>query len=263
MNTALSDVRADLDGILSHFHTITLEDIKQVRLMSRVDQKYIIPRTMLPQLLDSLYGGYHMQSIDGEALANYHTLYFDTADLSMYTVHHNRKLNRQKLRIRCYQSTQATFFEIKNKNNKGRTNKTRIKVSPDLFYTCLQHEEVQSYLSKNSPYAIERLLPQLENEFQRITLANYGMTERVTIDLGIHFHNRQTGLDADLSPVAVIEVKSDANNPSSDIKKQLLNMRIHPKRMSKYCIGTVLTNPKAKRNRFKTKLRYIERMSQM
>ncbi|MBR1517458.1 MAG: polyphosphate polymerase domain-containing protein [Bacteroidales bacterium] len=250
----------DLAEVLHQFHTITLEEIKAVKLMSRVDQKYIIPRQRLPELLDALSGCYHLQTIADDPIADYHTLYFDTEDLEMYTVHHNKKLQRQKLRVRCYRSTQTTFFEVKNKNNRGRTNKTRIVVPPTEFYDCMANEAVRDFLAHSSSYTPERLLPQLENQFQRLTLANYGMTERVTIDLDIRYHNHQTLRDGDLCQVVVIEVKYDSGSLHSDIKDQLNDMRLLPRRMSKYCIGTVLTNPAAKYNRFKDKLRYIEKM---
>ena len=40
----------------------------------------------------------------------------------------------------------------------------------------------------------------------------------------------------------------------------MLDHRIHPLKISKYCIGTALTTPGLKRNRFKHKIRLIEKM---
>lgn len=239
---------------------ITLKEMKAVRLMNRVDDKYLINRRQLMELLERIAPQYFVQRIDGEALAPYHTLYFDTEDLAMYTAHHNRKLNRQKLRVRCYRSNQTTFFEIKNKNNKGKTNKIRIPIETELFDRCLDVAEVREFLQKESPYPIDTLRDQLENSFRRITLVDKGMHERVTIDSEIQFKNHTSGIDYDLSPLVVMEVKREVGGPSTAIDKALMDMRIHPKRMSKYCIGTALTAPNAKVNRFKDKLRYIERV---
>ena len=247
-------------SILDSMDPISLKEMKAVRLMNRVDDKYLINRGQLMKLLDRIAPSYYVQRIEGEALAPYHTLYFDTEDLAMYTAHHNRKLNRQKLRVRCYRSNQITFFEIKNKNNKGKTNKIRIPIETELFDSCLEVEQVKTFIAQESPYPIDTLMDQLENEFRRITLVDKGMHERVTIDSEIRFTNHQSGRQYDLSPLVVMEVKREVGGSSTEIDKALMEMRIHPKRMSKYCIGTALTANNAKINRFKPKLRYIKKV---
>jgi hypothetical protein len=107
-------------SILEQMEPIGLADMKAVRLMNRVDQKYMAPASLLEELLGRVADGYYVQHIEGTPLAPYRTLYFDTDDLAMYTMHHNKKLNRQKLRVRTYRSTDTTFFEIKNKDNKKK-----------------------------------------------------------------------------------------------------------------------------------------------
>ena len=217
-----------IDGVLSEMQSIGLDDMKAVRLMNRMDQKYMASADMLEALLGRIADGYYVQHIGGNPLAPYRTLYFDTDDLRMYTMHHNRKLNRQKLRVRTYRSTDTTFFEIK-------------------------------FVDGNTPYPVGTLHPCLENRFERITLVDKGMSERVTIDRGIMFHNRATGNDADISQLMVIEVKHETGAPMSDIERALHELHVLPRRMSKYCIGTALTDPAAKTNRFKAKLLFIEK----
>ena len=259
-------------SILDTMQPIGLDDMKAVRLMNRVDQKYIASAAVLGDLLAAVADGYYVQQIAGNPIAPYRTLYFDTPGLAMYTMHHNRKLNRQKIRVRCYRSTLTTFFEIKNKDNKRRTRKVRIPIDPSLFDSCLQLPEVEQFISSNTPYAVpgavlsgasphsaNTLLPCLENSFSRITLVDKAMHERVTIDQGIAFHNRATGLAADIGHILVIEVKHEQGAPVSDIERALHALHILPRRMSKYCIGTALTNPDVKVNRFKPKLLYIDK----
>ena len=43
------------------------------------------------------------------------------------------------------------------------------------------------------------------------------------------------------------------------MKDILLDLRVKPIRVSKYCIGTTITNPSARSNRFHPKLRRIEK----
>lgn len=247
-------------GILDQMQTIGLDDMKAVRLMNRVDQKYMASADMLEELLSRVVDGYFVQQIGGELIAPYHTLYFDTDELAMYTMHHNQKLNRQKLRVRCYRSTDTTFFEIKNKVNNGNTHKVRIPIAPAMFERCHEVPEICSFVASNTPYTFGGLRPYLENRFQRITLVNRAMSERVTIDSCIAFHNRATGIDADISRLLVIEVKHEAGAPTSLVELALHELHVLPRRMSKYCIGTALTNPSAKYNRFKPKLLFINKI---
>lgn len=239
---------------------IGLDDMKAVRLMNRVDQKYMAPACLLDALLQRVAEGYYVQHIDGNPLAPYKTLYFDTADLRMYTMHHNQKLNRQKLRVRTYRSTDTTFFEIKNKDNKKKTRKVRIPVDVSQFDSVLEVPEVEQFVNNNTPFPVASLHQCLENRFERITLVDKGMSERITIDRGIIFHNRATGIDADISQLLVIEVKHEVGAPTSLIEKALHELHVLPRRMSKYCIGTALTDPTAKTGRFKEKLLFIEKI---
>ena len=61
------------------------------------------------------------------------------------------------------------------------------------------------------------------------------------------------------SDLVIIELKRDGNVPSrmTDI---MLAHRVHPFKISKYCIGTALTTPGLKRNRFKKKIRSIVKL---
>ena len=246
-------------SVLNEMTPIGLEEMKAVRLMNRMDQKYMAPEALLEALLGRVGDRYYVQHIEGESLAPYRTLYFDTEGLEMYTMHHNQKLNRQKLRVRTYRSTDTTFFEIKNKDNKKKTRKVRIAIEASRFDEALEVKEVRDFVDGNTPYPVASLHACVENRFERITLVDKGMSERVTIDRNIRFHNRATHLDADIAGLMVIEVKHEVGAPMSDIERALHELHILPRRMSKYCIGTALTDPSAKKNRFKEKLLYINK----
>lgn len=249
-------------SILSQMPPIGLDDMKAVRLMNRVDQKYMASSSQLEELLARIADGYYVQHIEGNPVAPYRTLYFDTEGLAMYTQHHNQKLNRQKLRVRTYRSTDTTFFEIKNKDNKKKTRKVRIAIDVSQFDQALRVPEVSHFVDQNTPYPVASLHECLENGFERITLVDKAMSERITIDRHIRFHNRATGIDADIPRLLVIEVKHAVGAPMSDIERALHEMHVLPRRMSKYCIGTALTDPSAKYNRFKEKLLFINKIHQ-
>ena len=83
-----------------------------------------------------------------------------------------------------------------------------------------------------------------------MTLVNRDKTERLTIDTNIRFRNLHTGREQSLPDLVIIELKQDGNRPS--LARQLLaDHHIHPGGFSKFCIGSVLTDPALKQNRFK------------
>ena len=250
-----------LKPIIDRMSPISLQEMSAVKMMNRIDTKFLLSKAQLLTAFAMIRDGYMVQTIGGEAIAPYHTLYFDTPDVAMYTMHHNRKLHRQKLRVRRYRQNDTTFFELKNKNNRGKTLKTRLTIPVEDFHNCLSLPQVSDFVAQSTVYTIDTLLPQVENHFNRITLVDNARTERVTIDSDISFFNHSTGLSHDsMTDLVVVEVKQ---NPSlragSRIVAVLQQLRIQPKRVSKYCLGTVLTNPDAKYNRYKEKLRYIEK----
>lgn len=112
-----------LNDYLQTYQTITLEEMDKVRLMNRIDTKYITTLPNLELLLSRIVTTYRLQQIDGQTNMPYYTCYFDTASCSMFTEHQRGRKVRQKIRIREYENSRLTFLEIKNKNNKGRTDK--------------------------------------------------------------------------------------------------------------------------------------------
>lgn len=240
--------------------------MEAVKLMNRIDTKYVATLDQLAEILTLAKDVYFAQEIGGERIADYDTLYFDTSALDMYTAHHNRHLVRQKVRIRKYigspskeyEGQDLTFLEIKNKNNHGRTKKKRIEVE-DQQVLERPTSEVTSFMEKCCRYEWILLLPELRTTFRRITLVNKQKTERLTIDTRLVWQNQQTKQEKTFDRLAIIELKRDGNSPSPmlGIMQQL---RIHPMKISKYCVGTALTNPAVKQNRFKVKIRKIEKL---
>jgi hypothetical protein len=70
----------------------------------------------------------------------------------------------------------------------------------------------------------------------------------------------ETGTDANVGPLVIIELKRDGNvySPVLDILRIL---RIKPSGFSKYCIGSVMTNKKLKKNIFKEKMIVLSKLA--
>ena len=245
-----------MDELLKPFETITLEEMKSVKLMNRTDTKFVTNTSKLYQLLKMAQQDYYVQVIDGERNLDYDTTYFDTTAFDMYNMHQSGHLNRQKIRFRTYCINHLQFMEVKTKNNHGRTKKKRIEVS-DMD---LNDEEKRQFLHKHLRYEVEKLQPVLSNHFSRVTLVNKGMTERLTIDTGLNFHNVLNGSDKDMGQLVVIELKRDGL-VHSPVLQMLRQLRIQPHGFSKYCMGSALTGQDhLPVNRFKCKLIEINKL---
>jgi hypothetical protein len=244
-------------GIVQGMNPITLDEMSGVKLMNRIDTKYVVTEKQLRDILARICDAYYAQEVEGNRLSPYSTVYYDTPDLTMYLIHHNRHLVRDKVRVRTYVDSHLTFCEVKHKNNKGRTKKKRIVVEP--VPNIIDNPEAAAFLAEKQPYPVGTLSPHLVTIFDRFTLVNYGKTERLTIDCNLHFENLRSGTTASMAPLAVMELKQDGRARSL-LKDVLFELRIHPFKISKYCIGTCMTRPDVKQNRFKKKLRRINRL---
>ncbi len=243
---------------LDSFKPISLEEMSQVYLMDRIDTKYLTSITQLPRILKEMRTYFKVQIHNQTPIASYATQYLDTFDLKMFLIHHNGRLNRQKIRIRTYLDSHISFLEIKNKNNKGRTKKYRIPISNSQIDYIDELGEYRYFLDTKSLYKTDSLFPSLTNNFKRITFVNNKLSERVTIDLNLTFCNCRNNSPYFLDNIVVLELKQDGWQ-HSDFKDILRSLRIKRSSFSKYCIGTVLTNPAIKSNLFKEKLNLINK----
>lgn len=244
-----------MNDLLQQLPPISLAEMSSVKLMNRTDTKFLTTVEGLYKLLRMVQSDYYVQEIDGSRTATYQTTYFDTPNYAMFYEHLHGHANRQKLRFRSYVNSNLLFMEVKTKNNHGRTKKKRIAVD-DLN---LQDVAKTGFLDTHLRYATEPLIPAVRNNFERITLVNHAKTERLTIDLGVHFHGMQTGQDYDMGPLVIIELKRDGLVPSP-VLTMLRELRIHPHGFSKYCFGLALTMPGLRINSLKPKMMDVRKL---
>lgn len=242
-----------MDKTLQSYQPVSLEEMKSVRLMNRIDTKYVTTVSQLIKLLEMARDEYWVQEIDGKRNMPYYTLYYDTENNDMYLEHLRGRKTRQKIRIRAYEHSGISFLEVKKKNNKGRTAKKRVPCSKD------ESKSQVEFISNHLCYSPMRLNDRIENRFTRVTLVNRRMTERLTIDTNLMFHNCITDKVCSLEGLAIIELKRDGQT-HSPILNLLKELRIHSSGFSKYCMGMALTDDGLKKNRFKPRLRKISKM---
>jgi hypothetical protein len=159
------------------------------------------------------------------------------------------------VRIREYTSSGACFLEIKSKSNRGRTTKKRIPL--DMLIEELP-EDSTGLIRERTGIDCD-FVPQLWTNFKRLTLVNHELSERVTLDIDLEFRYR--GEDAQLPGIVIAEVKQQRDNRHTTVRNTLRLGHVHPLRVSKYCLGTVLLKPQLKYNRFKSKLAAVRRIA--
>lgn len=252
---------ASLEGLMDGFASISLSEMDGIRLMNRIDTKYLTSFSRLEDLLDeALDCGYMVFEQNGLRIQDYDSVYFDTPSFTTYTEHRRGKLVRQKIRTRRYASSGVCFLEIKNKNNHSRTKKKRIQLTEGAYpyYTC--DEAATAWLGERCLYDADSLGASLGTAFKRITLVNPERSERLTIDMDVRFRNFRTGMEAGLGNAVIIELKQDGR-AGSRMREILLRHRILPCRISKYCTGITMTTPGIRAGRFKEKVRLIEKIN--
>ncbi|MBC7695878.1 MAG: polyphosphate polymerase domain-containing protein [Burkholderiales bacterium] len=225
-----------------------------VKLMDRTDTKFTFNIRNLSSILEAAKVDYRILDVEGNRISRYKTLYFDTQNFKLYNQHHSGKLNRYKIRHRTYLESNLGFLEIKFKNNKGRTLKTRIK---EIDVPDLKTGKAFDFLKKILPFDPLILLPKLWVNYSRITLVNKTSAERLTLDLNLEFE--KDGKKRNLNELVIAEVKQDSKilSPFVAIMK---NSHIRQGSISKYCFGVASSFSEVKKNNFKLKLLNVNKI---
>jgi len=244
------------EDLLIKYEPISLAEMDEVKLLNRVDTKFVMHEQEMFQILQAVSSKYHILENEGSRIHSYRTLYFDTDNFDMYTHHHNDWQNRYKVRCREYVNSGVAFLEIKRKTNKQRTIKKRIQTP--VLLTTLQ-EEADAFVSKYYPHDVQKLFPKLLNRFRRITLVSKKNVERLTLDIDLNFE--ANGKYFRLPNLAIAEVKQAKFSFDSDFVQHMRSLNIRPMGFSKYCAGIAQGYPEIKQNRFKRRMLHIQKIA--
>jgi len=243
--------------MLSLFEPIGLDEMDSVRLMNRMDTKYVLSVSRIPELLSRLDGEYRVLEINNFRNLPYTTTYLDTCEHLFFNQHVTGKLERNKVRYRRYETTGTTYLEVKKTTNKNRTIKWRIENSLTSDNGCddVAYDFIKEYVLQKSLILQTTLI----NRFNRITLVGNNYNERVTIDYNISFSGIN-GRHSKIPSISIIEVKRDGFSYRSMVANILKDFNIHSTGFSKYCIGSALTYDLLRKNILKRKLLLINKI---
>ncbi len=247
-------ILSSIEQIIQQFTPISLKEMDGVELMNRTDTKFVVSLDNLLSILDEVRETYKILEVNGVRFSHYETLYYDTKEFLFYTRHHNGKKNRWKIRKRSYVDSHLNFLELKFKTNRGRTQKQRTKI-PSIGVEINAEEE--NFIGRKSGIDF-RLLPQVKNNFTRLTLVEPSFPERITIDLELSFEwNDQ---HKDLKQIVIVEVKQENRNRLSPFVQALKKRHVREESISKYCLGVAMLVPFVKKNNFKEKLIKVNKL---
>ena len=214
---------SDILQLLQALPPITLDEMAGIKLMNRTDTKFLTNKAQLMQVLALAKDDYYVQRINGKAIAQYRTIYWDSPDYRFYHMHQAGHRPRTKVRVRTYEDSGGlTFLEVKKKDNHGKTKKKRIQIAGQEAVFDNGGDE---FVIKHTGCSLHEFHPCLQNHFHRITLVNRGKTERLTIDFDIDYTNFDTNSLANSDQLVIIELKRDGL-VFSPIKEILMNLRI-------------------------------------
>jgi hypothetical protein len=241
---------------IAAFNATSLTNIETIKLMKRYDTKFIFHRDKLQSVLDYLRSDYQVLEIDNKRSFRYENLYYDTDDHFFYHQHHNQRVNRYKLRCRKYIESNNCYFEIKFKNNKKKTIKTRILLEDKNIHHKLL-EESREFARKlvliDNGNIVDEVKPALWIDFNRITFANVIKKERLTFDINLTYTDKKSN-SCKINNLIIAELKSEHASLNSFFNQYLKDLQIFPTKFSKYCVGIALTEKNIKCNRFKKNL---------
>jgi hypothetical protein len=246
-----------LSHTIEKFETITLQEMDSVKLMNRVDTKFVLSFDELQMILPELLEDYRMLEVNGHRMSTYESVYFDKPHYKLYLDHHQNKQDRYKVRFREYVESNLSFLEVKHKS-KGRTDKRRIVVE-SVKDVLTEKDKVFIATTGLDPNELSLVL---QNSFVRITLVGKHDSERLTFDLDLSF--KKDNKEVRMDDVVIAELKQENLNRNSSFYQHAKKHLIRPFRVSKYCIGLIklLGKENIKYNRFKKKLLKIDKLQE-
>jgi hypothetical protein len=244
--------------LLAAYPTATLELLTTRALLSRIDSKFVMPASRLPEILEALGRDYAVLRVDSGPLALYESLYFDTPDLQCFHDHRRGRRLRHKVRIRHYPDRRLTFLEVKSKRNSEQTDKLRLQLAYGV--ETLGAAEL-GFLRGHVGDLADQLRPTLPIVYRRIGLLSLISEERVTLDLGLSTSGEPGDVVARaLGHLAVIEVKQDRYCLRTPIMRALRAASVRETSVSKYNTALALVHPELRRNQISAALRTLERI---
>jgi hypothetical protein len=248
-----------LDVPLTGLDPIDLAELtERASLLTRIDRKYVLPRSALNVLMADLDPGVRVLDINGVRSSAYESVYFDTPKLTSFMMAAHPRRRRFKIRTRTYVDSAQSYLEVKTRGGRGVTVKDRLPYALDdrATLTSEGRRYTDTVLDDADITGAEgqELMPTLTTRYLRTTLFVPESSSRATIDTGLSWatvpHRAPAGRGAlnpssllsagppmrlDRPQLAIVETKSGSR--ASAVDRILWAHGHRPATMSKYGTG--------------------------
>ncbi|WEO78883.1 polyphosphate polymerase domain-containing protein [Cryobacterium sp. SO2] len=238
-----------LDVPLERLDTIGLAELtERASLLTRIDRKYVLPRSELDSVLADLDEGVRVLDIDGVRSSEYESVYFDTPELTSFMMAAHPRRRRFKIRTRTYVDSAQSYLEVKTRGGRGVTVKDRLPYGIDdrARLTSEGRRYTDTVLDEADITGAEGqdLVPTLTTRYLRTTLFIPESSSRATIDTGLSWSSvpgrNAPGAGApqlrlDRPRLAIVETKSGSR--ASAVDRILWAHGHRPATISKYGTG--------------------------
>jgi hypothetical protein len=233
-----------LDVPLEGLGTIGLAELtERAGLLTRVDRKYVLPRSDLDVLLADLDPGVRVLDIDGIRSSAYESVYFDTPGLTSFLMAAHPRRRRFKIRTRTYVDSAQSYLEVKTRGGRGVTVKDRLPyaLNDRATLTTEGRRYTDTVLDEAdiTGAAGQDLAPTLTTRYRRTTLFIPESSSRATIDTGLSWASVGRAdapqLRLDRPGLAIVETKSGSR--ASAVDRILWAHGHRPATISKYATG--------------------------
>jgi hypothetical protein len=233
-----------LDLPLEGLPTIGLAELtERAGLLTRVDRKYVLPRSALDGVLADLDPGVRVLDIDGVRSSEYESVYFDTPELTSFLMAAHPRRRRFKIRTRTYVDSAQSYLEVKTRGGRGVTVKDRLPYALDdrATLTSEGRRYTDTVLDEADITGAEGqdLVPTLTTRYRRTTLFIPDSSSRATIDTGLSWATLGRATAAhrrlDRPGLAIVETKSGSR--ASAVDRILWAHGHRPATISKYGTG--------------------------
>ena len=232
--------------------TTDLEEMnKYAKLQTRIDRKYIVTPEICNALLSGTGVNCKVLDINGQRSTLYQSTYFDTPKLDLYKAAAYRRRPRFKARTRYYQQTNTAMLEVKTKDGRGKTVKTRTQYDPETLHSL--NDQGRQFINTivEEKEIVKDLRRTLTTNYQRTTIVDLATQTRITCDeflICTDWENNTISL-----PMIILETKS--SQYASPFDTWLWDHRCRPNRISKYSTALAVLHPGLPSNKWYTTIK--------
>jgi hypothetical protein len=240
---------------------ISLDDlVVRAALLDRMERKYLLPRQDIDGLVAALGPGTQVLDIAGRREFEYQSVYFDTPDLLCYHLAAHRRRRRFKIRTRTYLDSGECWFEVKTRDGRGHTVKSRRPHHAPPATSIDPDGVAFAEMAVNAAGLVHRgdlqVSPTMTTTYRRTTLFLPASRSRVTIDTDLRWAIGQQELR--LPELAIVETKTA--DRLCDADRLLWRRRCRPSCISKYGTGLAALRPDLPSTKWnRTLTRHFER----